>query len=85
MRKLIPILFFLGSLIAQNNHPIVLIHGFMGWGPEEMGGYNYWGGATDYVELLRKDGYTVFEVSVGPVSSNWERAVEVYYQLKGGD
>ena len=84
MRKLIPILFFLGSLIAQNNHPIVLIHGFMGWGPEEMGGYNYWGGATDYVELLRKDGYTVFEVSVGPVSSNWERAVEVYYQLKGG-
>ena len=22
---------------AQNNYPIVLIHGFMGWGPGEMG------------------------------------------------
>ena len=37
-------------LEAKNNYPIVLIHGFIGWGPEEMGGYNYWGGNYDYVE-----------------------------------
>ena len=69
---------------AQNNFPIVLIHGFMGWGPDEMGEYNYWGGKDDLVSLLEEQGHIVFELSVGPVSSNWERAIEVYYQLKGG-
>ena len=34
--------------------------------------------------MLELDGNVVFVVSVGPVSSNWERAIEVYYQLKGG-
>ena len=56
----------------------------MGWGQNEMGGYHYWGGKTDYVKMLEMDGHVVFVVSVGPVSSNWERAIEVYYQLKGG-
>ena len=69
---------------AQNNFPIVLIHGFMAWGPDEMGYYNYWGGKDDFVSLLEDQGHVVFELSVGPVSSNWERAIEVYYQLKGG-
>ena len=32
------------SADANNKYPIVLIHGFIVWGPEEMGGYNYWGG-----------------------------------------
>ncbi len=74
----------LGFIFAQNNFPIVLIHGFMGWGPEEMGSYNYWGGENDYVRKMKEKGYNVIELSVGPVSSNWERAVEAYYQLKGG-
>ena len=72
------------QLHAQNNYPIVLIHGFMGWGESEMGEYNYWGGKKDYIYLMRKSGNTVFELSVGPVSSNWDRAIEAYYQLKGG-
>ena len=71
-------------LNAQNNYPIVLIHGFMGWGESEMGEYNYWGGNKDYIDLIRKNGSIVFELSVGPVSSNWDRAIEAYYQLKGG-
>ncbi len=62
----------------------MLIHGFMGWGPDEMGNYNYWGGKSDYVNMLKNEGFDVLEVSVGPISSNWERAIEVYYQLKGG-
>ena len=49
-----------------------------------MGDYNYWGGNNDYVELFKSEGFNIIEVSVGPVSSNWERAIEVYYQLKGG-
>ena len=28
--------------------------------------------------------HEVFAAGVGPVSSNWDRAVELYYQIKGG-
>jgi triacylglycerol lipase len=56
----------------------------MGWGPEEMSGYNYWGGNYDYVEYLDSLGYEIYNVSVGPISSNWDCAVEAYYQIKGG-
>jgi len=83
----IVICFFLhipNFLIAKNDFPIVLIHGFMGWGGQEMGDYNYWGGDNNYVKKLEQRGYRVIELSVGPVSSNWERAIEAYYQLKGG-
>jgi len=84
MKKFILILSVFSVLLAQNNYPIVLIHGFMGWGENEMGGYRYWGGTQDYAQILRDEGHTVFTVSVGPASSNWDRAVEVYTQLKGG-
>ena len=77
-------IFIMGAIFGKNDYPIVLIHGFLGWGPDEMGGYKYWGGKDDIADLLRQEGHTVFEVSVGPVSSNWDRAVEVYNQLKGG-
>lgn len=85
IKKCLPLLIiFISSLFAQNNYPIVLVHGFLGWGPEEMVGYKYWGGFWDIEEYLEEKGFTVITVSVGPVSSNWERAVEIYYQLKGG-
>jgi triacylglycerol lipase len=82
--RILAILFLGGVLYGQNSYPIVLVHGFLGWGPDEMGDYHYWGGKKDYVQMLRDEGHVVFEISVGPVSSNWDRAVEVYYQLKGG-
>ena len=72
------------ALTAQNNYPIVLVHGFVGWGPDEMVGYKYWGGFWDIEEYLEEKGFNIITVSIGPVSSNWERAVEIYYQLKGG-
>ena len=72
------------SLFGANQYPIVLVHGFIGWGPEEMGGYPYWGGNLDLTGYLESFGFEVFTVSVGPVSSNWERAVETFYQIKGG-
>jgi len=84
-KKLLTFLLFIFSIaISQNNYPIVLVHGFAGWGPDEIMGYKYWGGFYDIEEYLESKGFTVFTVSVGPVSSNWDRAVEVYYQLKGG-
>ena len=73
-----------GIILARNNCPIVLVHGLFGWGMDEMGGYRYWGGTRDLELILKEAGYTVYTVSVGPISSNWDRAVEVYYQLKGG-
>ena len=67
MKQLLVIILFFGCIKAQNNYPIVLIHGFMGWGPNEMGGYHYWGGEKDYVEMLELAGHVVFVMSVGPV------------------
>ena len=29
-------------LLSSNNHPIILVHGFLGWGKEEVGDKNYW-------------------------------------------
>jgi len=85
MLKKLTLLFIVVSIItAQNKYPIVLVHGFIGWGPEEMVGYKYWGGFWDIEEFLEEQGFNVITVSIGPVSSNWERAVETYYQLKGG-
>jgi len=85
IKKCLPILILIiSSLFAQNNYPIVLVHGFVGWGPEEMVGYKYWGGFWDIEAYLEEQGFNVITVSIGPVSSNWERAIEIYYQLKGG-
>ncbi len=78
------IILFFSFLLAQNNYPVVFIHGFMGWGPDEMGNYSYWGGNKNYIDSLRSEGHKIIEVSVGPISSNWDRAIEVFYQLKGG-
>ena len=71
-------------LLPQNKYPILLVHGFAGWGPDEIMGYKYWGGFYDIEKYLEDKGFTVYTVSIGPVSSNWDRAVELYYQLKGG-
>lgn len=75
--------------MAANNDPIVLVHGFLGFGPNELQGtgFKYWGGFNDVAGHMR--GYngsthTVMAAAVGPVSSNWDRAVELYYQIKGG-
>lgn len=73
---------------AANNDPIVLVHGFLGFGPHELRatGFKYWGGFSDIEGYLRTNNgsHQVYTATVGPVSSNWDRAVELYYQIKGG-
>ena len=64
----------------------VLVHGLGGWG--EGDGINdvaqYWGGGKfDLKASLEEKGYTVHTPSVGPVSSAWDRACELYAQLTG--
>ncbi|MDS0527374.1 lipase [Clostridium sp. SHJSY1] len=68
----------------NNNYPIVMVHGLCGWGNTEMFNENYWGGNTSLKELLNDKGYTVFTPTIGPISSNWDRACELYAYLKGG-
>ena len=83
--KLKIILFILINLIwPSNNNPIFLIHGFMGWGRDELKNHYYWGGEYDLQELLKDESFEIYTLSVGPISSNWERAIEAYTQIKGG-
>ncbi len=67
-------------------YPYVLVHGLGGWGEGE--GINetvqYWGaGSCDLKAYLTEQGYSVYMPSVGPVSSAWDRACELYAQLTG--
>ncbi|WP_145716344.1 esterase/lipase family protein [Chitinophaga japonensis] len=65
--------------------PIIMVHGMGGLGPGEMLGlYHYWGGVDNIPQYLGNSGYPAYEAKVGPVSSNWDRAVELYYYIKGG-
>jgi triacylglycerol lipase len=74
--------------LLQNTYdgaPIILVHGFLGYGRDEVSpNFKSWGGRTDLQEVLKASGYTTFTASVGPVSSNYDRAIELYYQIKGG-
>jgi len=70
---------------APNDYPIVFIHGFLGWGPGQMGPFNYWGGLTNNIpRYLTNRNFPSYEAVVGPISSNRHRAIELYYFLKGG-
>lgn len=68
----------------NNNYPIVMVHGLFGWGSDELFGINYWGGQNSLKDLLTENGYTVYTPTIGPISSNWDRACELYAYLKGG-
>lgn len=70
---------------ADNSYPIILVNGFSGWGRDELLGFKYWGGIQgDFQAELVKQGYTVYTAAVGPFSSNWDRACELYAIIKGG-
>lgn len=80
---------------AQNNKttfqgsqfPTVLVHGMMGWGGYESISktIDYFGAASGSVikDLKGKGYHDLYEASVGPLSSGWDRACELYAQLTG--
>lgn len=73
---------------AANNDPVILVHGFLGFGPEQFqhSGFNYWGGYGDIASQMQiyRGPRAVFAAAVGPISSNWDRAADLYAQIKGG-
>jgi len=64
--------------------PIVLVHGFLGFDADTLIKFPYWGGSVDLEAELQGAGLPVFSAMVGPVSSNWDRACELYAFIKGG-
>ena len=72
----------------QNNYPTVFIHGFLGWGSEDQieTVLPYWGAQKDrdMLAFLREQGYEVYNPSVGPYNSAWDRACELWARLVGG-
>ena len=61
-----------------NNHPVILVHGLLGWGPKELGPVRYWGSALLVPSPLQRH-----EASVGPLGSAHDRACELAAQIKG--
>ena len=82
------LLSFAPDAAAANNDPVVLVHGALGFGPDTIpgNGFLYWGGYHDIAALLQAyhGPHIVFTAAVGPIASNWDRAAELYAQIKGG-
>ncbi|EJP6471882.1 lipase [Clostridium botulinum] len=72
------------ATVVGNDYPIVMVHGCFGWGGNEGAGLYYWGGKESLTQKLTDKGYTVYSPSIGPVSSNWDRACELYTYIVGG-
>ena len=76
---------------TATDYPFIFVHGMGGWGPDNPF-YEispYWGGGlsvgsgTDLIKILNEQGIEAYAPSVGPLSSAWDRACELYAQLTG--
>ncbi|WP_430770956.1 esterase/lipase family protein [Staphylococcus pseudoxylosus] len=66
---------------------MILAHGFSGYPDESKPAVlpPYWGGnKVDLDKELNKQGYDVREGGMSPFGSNYDRALELYYYIKGG-
>ncbi len=73
-----------GSTPHRNDCAIVLVHGYAGFGQDGPLGLNNWGGRQDLCVALRERGYETRAVAIGPLSSNWDRACELFAAIRGG-
>jgi triacylglycerol esterase/lipase EstA (alpha/beta hydrolase family) len=72
--------------LKPNRYPTVFVHGLFGWGErDELYRFvPYWGLTNgDMMSFLRRQGWDCRAASVGPLSSAWDRACELYAQLTG--
>ena len=97
MKKILPLLLTLclcfglslsgcAKPVTGADYPAVFVHGYSGWGSYDARdrATPYWGlGSTNVKNSLTNRGYRVYMASVGPVSSAWDRACELYAQLTG--
>ncbi|MTV21652.1 YSIRK-targeted triacylglycerol lipase [Staphylococcus delphini] len=71
----------------KNGDPIILVHGFNGFtdnlNPSVLS--HYWGGEKLNIRQdLEENGFNTYEASISAFGSNYDRAVELYYYIKGG-
>jgi triacylglycerol lipase len=66
-----------------NTYPIIFVHGFFGF-LKLAGVFSYWGGFGNIPQSVTNSGYTAAPAHVGPFSSVWDRACELYAYIKGG-
>lgn len=68
-----------------NKNPWVFVHGMGGW--SDFNGEAYWGGWADsegdVIALYNSHGVEAYAAVVGPFSSAWDRACELFAQLTG--
>ena len=79
---------FMGAanMQAVPKYPVVLVHGLLGWGSYDQINsiVPYWGFTSGEIKpYLEQKGVEVYEASMGPVSSAWDCACELYAQLTG--
>lgn len=75
----------------DTSYPYIFVHGMGGWGSADPFYEHtaYWGGGlnifsdTDLMKILNSRGIEAYAPSVGPLSSAWDRACELYAQLTG--
>lgn len=78
--------FFMHITGRDISYPFVFVHGMGGWGDSAKINESlpYWGADSGSLsKFLRTQGYDVCEATVGPFSSCWDRACELYAQLTG--
>lgn len=98
MKRVLSVLFALMFLLSsmtcigyakseKSDIPWIFIHGMNGYGEncEKYADTPNWGGTPekDLMKNLRSKGYEVYAPSVGPMSSCWDRACELFAQLTG--
>ena len=67
-------------------YPVVFVHGMFGWGEDVAIDkvITYWGITCGSItKYLRSKNIECYSVSVGPTSSAWDQACELYAQLTG--
>lgn len=71
---------------TMKGYPFVYIHGLFGWGEQEGIDkvFPYWGATSCHlIRELNALGYESYAVSIGSMSSNWDRVCELYAALTG--
>lgn len=68
----------------SNERPIILVHGILAYGQDQHLPISAWGGFGDYRQLLADEGWKIFSATMGPFSSNWDRACELFAYIRGG-
>ena len=70
----------------DTKYPVVFVHGLFGWGEyDDINSLMPHFGLTNgsITDFLKQYGTEAYAASVGPISSAWDRACELYAQLTG--